>query len=482
MKISIRNFKSIGSLVDYELKPLTILSGTNSSGKSSFIQLLLLLKQTLYLDSSRYPLYIDGKLYSAESYLDLIRNKNASNKVEIGFAIEKKEFEKYGNYVEKSIFDNFADYLCLLNITYSVYRKELYIEKFELIYNTTQGRNNYIKFLQSKGPKSDIVVDTNNEYFIRTVYPETAFTYNEINFSSIFPSAIELVFYDIIENPKSKKTKLVSKRKASEYPNLNSIKSLLRCYFNELYYVGPLRTEPQDSYANTRQLDSVGVEGEYTAQVLEQRKKEKVHAYLPFFIKDEIEFTLSKTSLLEAVNHWICKIFKFGKKIHTRKKGDSYSIYLVNQYDVETTIKHVGFGISQVLPIIVQGLLLKSGATLILEQPEIHLHPKVQSLLFDFLQSLILQGKNVIIETHSDHFITRMRRRIAEDEFSNLKDKINLTFIEQGAHDLLFRTIDLDDFGTLNYFPKDFIERPDIELNAIIKAQMKKRTLKKKKS
>ena len=97
-------------------------------------------------------------------------------------------------------------------------------------------------------------------------------------------------------------------------------------------------------------------------------------------------------------------------RIYTQKKhGESYAIVLKNDADIETTIKHVGFGISQVLPIIVEGLLMDTDGTLILEQPEIHLHPKVQSLLFDFLYSLVIQGKNVIIETHSDHFITRMR-------------------------------------------------------------------------
>ncbi len=67
MKISIGNFKSIGSLANYEIQPLTILSGTNSSGKSSFIQLLLLLKQTIELDSPKFPLYLEGKLFPVQN-------------------------------------------------------------------------------------------------------------------------------------------------------------------------------------------------------------------------------------------------------------------------------------------------------------------------------------------------------------------------------------------------------------------------------
>jgi predicted ATPase len=172
----------------------------------------------------------------------------------------------------------------------------------------------------------------------------------------------------------------------------------------------------------------------------------------------------------------MCDIFKIGVDIYAKKNGDAVSIFLLNDAGIETTIKHVGFGISQILPIVVEGLLMEANGTLILEQPEIHLHPKVQSLLFDFLYSLILQEKNVIIETHSDHFITRMRRRIAESKEEGLVRDVGLTFIDANKGEVLFEIIELDDMGTLDYFPDDFIEQSNQELKAIVKAQMKKRS------
>ena len=114
---------------------------------------------------------------------------------------------------------------------------------------------------------------------------------------------------------------------------------------------------------------------------------------------------------------------------------------------------------------------MPNNGRLIIEPPEAHVHPKIQSRLFDFLFGLTLQSKKVIVETHSSEFITRMRRRIAEDESNNMHEIINLTFIEKD----IFRTIELDDYGTLNYFPEDFIEPSDTELRAIVKAQMNKR-------
>ena len=143
---------------------------------------------------------------------------------------------------------------------------------------------------------------------------------------------------------------------------------------------------------------------------------------------------------------------------------------------ITSTIKHVGFGISQILPIIVEGLRINENETFVLEQPELHLHPKVQSNLTDFLISLVEQGKKVIIETHSDHLITRLRRRIAEDKNNQLDDKVLLTFVEVGKNDVLFRNIAIDDFGVIELpYPEEFIERNDNELKAILKAQMNKR-------
>jgi len=89
----------------------------------------------------------------------------------------------------------------------------------------------------------------------------------------------------------------------------------------------------------------------------------------------------------------------------------------------------VGFGVSQVLPILVEGLKIETGSTLILEQPEIHLHPKMQMDIADFLIAIAQQGKNLMVETHSDHIINRMVRRALEDE--KLREMIGIYFVEK---------------------------------------------------
>jgi len=473
MKISIHNFKAIGSILDYEIKPLTILSGNNSSGKSSFLQIFLLLKQTLEIDSTKLPLFIQGKYYSAKSYIDLINGKDISKNLEVSFSIDKWEFEKYGDNIVKSIFDSFPNYTCKLDLTYSFNGVSLIINKFVLTY-TSDGKNNYVKFVRRK-EGNQCIIESNNEYFIRSNFDDIPPKFTNIFYSAFFPYSYEVVRYKAIDNPKKGEPQLIDEIKGNEFTNLDSVKSYFENFFNEMYYIGPLRIEPKDSYPASTEINFVGIKGENTAQILESRHNEAIEVYLPVFEDDLIRYELKNTTLIEATNFWMCDVFKFGTKLYSKDVGESYTIILVNYSGVEISIKHVGFGISQILPIIVQGLLMNKGGTLILEQPEIHLHPKIQSWLFDFIHSLIIQDKNVIIETHSDHFITRMRRRVAEDENSILNNKIKLTFIEQGEGDLIFKSININELGTYNVFPEDFIESPEKELKALLNAQIKKR-------
>ncbi len=478
MKLSIQNFKSIEKLENFELKPLTILSGNNSSGKSSFIQLLLILKQTLDVGSSRKRLFIQGEYYRAKNYKDLIRGKDDSKELGVDFSISKAELNGYGGLVQKSLFDSFPNYTCNLKLLFNLDKNELQVKKFRLEY-ITDIKTEYVDL--NAGKTEEAVVGTNNisnflnlEDYLNDTTSLTRRIIKKVNYSSFFPISYEESIKNYTNNENSDNN-LYSVRDSITRINTDSIKSFLEVFTTGLYYIGPLRTEPQDSYTGNSEKNWVGIKGEYTAQLLELLQEDKIACNTPIFKDNAVEFETKQLSLLEATNYWMCKVFGFGSKLSVKETGDSYSILVINEDNLETTLKHVGFGISQILPIIVQGLIMKKGETLILEQPEIHLHPKIQSYLFDFLYSLILQGKKFIVETHSDHFITRLRRRVAEDESSWLLDQINLAFIEKKNGKLDFREVKLDEFGVYNIFPDDFIENPEKELMALLNAQMRKR-------
>jgi predicted ATPase len=464
MKISIYNFKSIGSLVEYEVKPLTILSGTNSSGKSSFIQLLLLLKQTIQLDSAQYPLFLNGEFFNVKGYFDIIRGKESSNKLKVVFKFDKSELTDYRLYDEISFYETIGYSTLSISIEFDFVSNKILISEFDvrfLLPDTSKG-DQFITFINNS---SNFSIVSNTGVFNESLfYQEGKYTIKNISYSSVFPASYEI------------EIKGVSSR---QVPKLEGVKAIIRDFFKRVNYIGPLREQPKDEYKNTGSDTTVGIKGEYVAEVFSEHSDQETDYIVVEEENDTVRFVPKRGTFLDAVKYWLCEKFELCEDIYSKKTADSYIIYVRSHMGIESTIKHVGFGVSQILPIIVEGLALPTGNMLILEQPEIHLHPKIQSRLFDFLIGIVLQGKRVLIETHSDHLITRLRRRIAEDQEGLLASEIGLTFIESKAKDLLFRNIGIDDFGGLDYFPDNFIEKADVELRAILKAQMKKKLLKK---
>jgi predicted ATPase len=473
MKLSLANFKSISRLNEFEIKPLTILSGTNSTGKSSLIQFLLLIKQTIQLESPNFQLALNGDFFEVKDFIDLLRGRTFDNKLEAGFVFDKAELSVFRSRL--ALFDS-INYTCKIQFSYDGHNEQPFISDFSIQYfleGDQKVEGQFVRFLTKLDPEASFDIQTNNELFVKGIWNAKP-VISKIGYSGIYPTSYDLT--EVYMGIGQRGERLEDERSVRYLSDIDSVKVAIDSFFTRMSYIGPLRQTPKDSYSIRGRHETVGAEGEYVAEVLESMKNRSFNAYIPGFNDEGIKFSLKETTLLAAVNFWICDIFKLAREIKSTKVEDTYSIKVKSNLGTESTIKHVGFGMSQVLPIIVEGLLLDVGATLVLEQPEIHLHPKLQSLLFDFLYSLTLKGVNVIVETHSDHFITRLRRRIAEDNSNLLQQKVNLTFIETVGDSILFRTIEVDGNGALQYFPTDFMEESGVETKAILKAQLKKRS------
>ena len=116
----------------------------------------------------------------------------------------------------------------------------------------------------------------------------------------------------------------------------------------------------------------------------------------------------------------------------------------------------VGFGVSQVLPVITLLQYVPEGSTVILEQPEIHLHPLAQAGLADvIIQAALHRDVQVIIESHSEHLLLRLQRRIAEQALS--ADDIKLYFCDAPDGVSTLTPLDLDPYGSIRNWPKNFM-------------------------
>ncbi len=245
-------------------------------------------------------------------------------------------------------------------------------------------------------------------------------------------------------------------------------------------YLGPLRDEPKSLYplAPTANPSEVGLKGEHTAAVLELHKSKSIR-YIPSasFVGAEIKARPVTRSLETAVVDWL-QYLGVADGVQSRDRGKFGHELKVNVSGHKRShdLTHVGVGVSQVLPILVASLLAEPDTTLVFEQPELHLHPKVQTLLADFFLSLTVLGKQCIVETHSEYLINRLRfRTAAAGEKNPWISAVRMYFVEQPPEGSTFREVKINEYGAVMDWPEGFFDQSQQEAEGILRAAAKKR-------
>jgi predicted ATPase len=145
----------------------------------------------------------------------------------------------------------------------------------------------------------------------------------------------------------------------------------------------------------------------------------------------------------------------------------------VRKGGTEALLTDVGFGVSQVLPVVTLLQYVPEGSTVILEQPEIHLHPLAQAHLADVILAATLhRDVQVIIESHSEHLLLRLQRRVAEGAISNEDLKLYFCDAVNGGSRLAPLRVDL--FGSIDNWPEHFMGDAFGETYATEKARLKR--------
>jgi predicted ATPase len=260
--------------------------------------------------------------------------------------------------------------------------------------------------------------------------------------------------------------------------SLQEVKSEIINYFSQrVYYLGPLREDPQFIYSLPPfpELTHVGLKGEFTASVLERFKNNIIEYPIPPKIGSSY-MEIGRDTLAVALEKWLVHMGLL-QSANTEDKGKMGTELTVNSPGVQRKLDltSVGVGVSQILPTLVMGLIAPAGTTFLLEQPELHLHPKVQSIVADFLLGLTKVGKQCIVETHSEYLVTRLRLRVAEDQTNTLSSKASIYFVERFNGKSSFRKLDLNQYGAFFEWPEGFMDQGPNESELIMKAALKKR-------
>lgn len=257
-------------------------------------------------------------------------------------------------------------------------------------------------------------------------------------------------------------------------------------FASKLKYLGPLRDAPKPLYPLAPAADphDVGLRGEHTASILELHKNKKIR-YIPSanFKDPDIKRDKVIRTLEAAVIDWL-QYLGVASSVQSRdqgKLGHELKVSLSNS-DRTHDLTHVGVGVSQVLPILVMCLLADTDSTLVFEQPELHLHPKVQTLLGDFFISMALCNKQCIVETHSEYFIDRLRFRIAAASAGKeLNNHAKIYFVEKPLQSSSFREVVINEYGAISKWPEGFFDQSQQEAEAILTAALAKKRAKKNK-
>ena len=248
--------------------------------------------------------------------------------------------------------------------------------------------------------------------------------------------------------------------------------------FQNVHYLGPLRAKPQVMYSPGGGQTDIGPEGEFTATYLNAHSEDRSEVPLP-------DGTTRRMSLGSALNLWLEELGLVDRAAakDLGRLGMGLYVQPVNR-EQRVDLTSVGVGVSQALPVVLLCLLARPGSIVLIEQPELHLHPAMQLKLADFLLACSRAGRQIVIETHSEHIINRLRLRVAADETSETADIVRLLFAEQENGETRYRISDINEVGGLSVdWPKGFLDVAADESTRLLQQSLaKKRARAEKKS
>lgn len=471
-KLTISNFKSFSDEQTLELAPITLIFGPNSSGKSTIIQSILGMKQTLLSPQVQGDFIANGSCIDLNSYESIVNGHDVEKNITISFS-----FVMNLNSTEYEDIHSFPPILPMTDIrtagfTYS-YKKDhelgspsSYLNRFKYNIETPNSNEKKLDLDIRKGTKNFTPELSGNYYgFGDTISSFKSFMSKRVE--RIFDGTEENPLKDGVANAIGENIYKVNRNVSipftlqgvevySGFPNryLEQLSSEIKNELISVKYLGPLRTTPKRFYLpGTNNNIKMKGESNLGGELYESGPKtvSEINCWLKSF---EIPYTLS--------------VRNFGSKL----SGDIISIVLKDQRNqAEVTPMDVGFGIGQVLPIITEAIVSRDNIICV-EQPEIHLHPRLQAHLADlFIDSVISRNSSKnnkiknqwIIETHSESLILRMQRRIREKKIN--KELVKVYYVSADEDGAKIMALPLDDDGDfMTHWPHGFFDERTHEI------------------
>jgi predicted ATPase len=416
-RLQMENFKS-WRRADLPFGKITAFFGANSSGKTSILQLLLLLRQTVEAPDPSVPLFLGDRksLVELGTFYDLVHQHDLQKALCWRLQWQVKPRTLFGisdiKWIEQAA-----------EIGWETYEQTGRMVVRSLRYRFD---NHQIVYRRENGAYT---IESEPPHLLKRSPGRPPLHKDPIKCYG-FPESVRVAFQNA--------------------EPLFELAHELTQLCQRIYYLGPLREYPQRQYLwSGAEPSDVGVRGENTiAALLASRQQGK---RIP-----------RKKKRSQTVEEAVAEQLKKLKLIHSfdvrtiLERSRLYEVKVrLNKQSAEVSLADVGFGISQALPVITLCYFVPKGSIVILEQPEIHLHPAVQMGLADTLIDAVQRNDiQIILESHSEHLLTRLQRRIAEEELSH--SDVRLYFCQFDGQKSIAEPLELDEYGNISNWPPDF--------------------------
>lgn len=387
LSMAVKNLRGLQDSGNVEYAPVTLLFGKNSSGKTSLLRAPLLLKQAIDLADTNEAI-LSGPHVDFGAYKEMVYNGELKRDVHLSAVFGSADDSRHmPASFWRDLSPEFRDLFRKMHVEIIIHwNRKIGSAQYQTItISNANAREELLRFERYSPEQYDVFIKSKK--VVRVDAP-------------LSPKTIRFAELAFNESDRSDKRAL----------NLSflmyRLSALLQMNTRQLIHIGPLREEPSRSY-RTEQL-AVARSTDSAVTVL--RSGEGLR---------DIERALQDLGMARSIS------------VKTLAPGFVAVALQDPQSGREDNLADVGFGVSQVLPIIATLATARRGTTVLIEQPELHLHPEAQGRLADVLYSLAASRQlRLVIETHSEHILLRLQRRIAEGKM--LPDDLALYFIDAG--------------------------------------------------
>ncbi len=405
-QLKISNFRIFDGEVTIRFRPITVLIGKNNAGKSSIIKFLLMLQQSLNLNSNAF-LEANGEHVKFGKFYNL--KNEGSDKTNLKFSLQINKDASPGealrSYIEnkhpmdskKKKFNPYDE-----NGHYEISVDVLYLGS-----NYAQGKSSELRLLMP--------IEGSKEY--KEILHRSMTLYDGNRFLN-FTDAEKLDMDDIEK---------IRQRLAEK-----CCVDALAQHINAIRHISPVKQDLArtiDVSANIP-TDYVGKNGEYTLHHLwkfNSEENQEKYKFIRPHMKNIVDIDDIVFNTLEDLAQYNAR---------NKKTGE------------HANISDFGFGVSQCLPILVQGAIMNQNTTLIVEQPEAQVHPTAQLEMSSFFADLWKKRKvRSIIETHSSNIILRLRKLVADGKLKH--EDISVAFFDIENGKVTINNLDINENGTM---------------------------------